>query len=114
MASHKVQEALGQEQGVEQLHEFYCKRIEPHEDLFVFYQRRHLFQFDTNSNSAHEGTNHGIKYHSLAVKPTHGIVESTKILTHQSKLKCRDSKCKTHNTVKVRSEVGQIYQQQTH
>jgi hypothetical protein len=36
MASHKVQEALGQ-QGIKQLHEFYCKPIEPHEDLFVFY-----------------------------------------------------------------------------
>jgi hypothetical protein len=91
LASNKVKEALGQE-GVEQLHDFYCKRIEPHEDLFVFYRRRHLFHFDTNSNSAHEGTNHGIKYHSLPVKPTHGIVESTRILTQKSKLKASDRK----------------------
>jgi hypothetical protein len=53
---------------VSQLKEFYCKRIEPHEDLFVFYRLSHLFHFDTNSNSAHEGTNHGIKYHSLFSK----------------------------------------------
>jgi hypothetical protein len=91
MASNQVREALGKE-GVEQLHDFYCKRIEPHEDLFVFYRRHHLFHLDTNSNSAHEGTIHGIKFHSLLVKPTHGIVESTKILTQQSKLKCSDVK----------------------
>jgi hypothetical protein len=52
MASNQVREALGEE-GMEQLHDFYCKRIEPHEDLFVFYRRRHLFHLDTNSNSAH-------------------------------------------------------------
>jgi hypothetical protein len=91
MLSNQVEEALGQE-GVSQLKEFYCKRIETHEDLFVFYRRSHLFHFDTNSNSAHEGTNHGIKYHSLAVKPTHGIVESTKILTQQSNMKTSDQK----------------------
>jgi hypothetical protein len=47
------QEALGS-QGSEQLQDFCCKRIEPHEDLFVFYRRRHLFHLDTNSNSAHD------------------------------------------------------------
>lgn len=91
LESSQVLQALGEE-GVEQLKEFYCKRVEPHEDLFVFYRRRHLFHLDTNSNSAHEGTNHGIKYHSIAVKPTHGILESTKILTQQSKLKSGDKK----------------------
>jgi hypothetical protein len=35
MLSNQVEEALGQ-QGVSQLKDFYCKRIEPHEDLFVF------------------------------------------------------------------------------
>jgi hypothetical protein len=36
IASNQVQQALGP-QGVEQLEDFYCKCIEPHEDLFVFY-----------------------------------------------------------------------------
>jgi hypothetical protein len=112
LASNKVKEALGQE-GVEQLHDFYCKRIEPHEDLFVFYRRRHLFHFDTNSNSAHEGTNHGIKYHSLPVKPTHGIVESTRILTQKSKLKASDRKLQAAQYDHSKSGVGHIYPQPT-
>jgi hypothetical protein len=37
-------------------------------------------------------TNHGIKYHALPVKPTHCVVESTKILAQQSKLKSGDKK----------------------
>jgi hypothetical protein len=89
--SDEVKEALGPH-GFDQLQEFYGKRIEPHEDYFVFYRRRHLLHLDTNSNSAHEGTNNGMKYHSVAVRPTHGLVESTRILTHQSKLKCGDVK----------------------
>jgi hypothetical protein len=102
IASNQVQQALGP-QGVEQLEDFYCKRIEPHEDLFVFYRRRRL-HLDTNSNSAHEGTNHGIKYHSIPVKPTHGIVESTKILMQQSKIKSGDAKIQSaqYNHSKIR------------
>jgi hypothetical protein len=89
--SEKVKEALG-EDGAMQLQDFYCRRVEPHEDQFVFFRRQQRFHLDTNSNSAHEGTNKGMKYHSLPVKPTHSLVESTKILTHQSKLKSGDSK----------------------
>jgi hypothetical protein len=89
--SDTVKEALGTH-GFDQLQDFYGKRIEPHEDYFVFYRRRNLFHLDTNSNSAHEGTNNGIKYHSVPVRPTHGLVESTRILTRQSKLKCGDTK----------------------
>jgi hypothetical protein len=89
--SDGVKEALGPH-GFDQLQEFYGKRIESHEDYFVFYRRRHLFHLDSNSNSTHEGTNNGLKYHSVAVRPTHGLVESTRILTHQSKLECGDAK----------------------
>jgi hypothetical protein len=74
------------------LMDFYCRRVEPHEDQFVFFRRRKLLNLDTNSNSAHKGTNKGMKYHSLPVKPTHSLVELTKILTHQSKLKSGDGK----------------------
>jgi hypothetical protein len=76
--SDKVKEALGPN-GFDQLQEFYGKQTESHEDYFVFYCRRHLLHLDTNSNSAHEGTNNGMKYHSVAVRPTHGLVESTRI-----------------------------------
>jgi hypothetical protein len=89
--SAEVQEALG-EDGAMQLQDFYCRRAEPHEDQFVFFCRRKLFHLDTNSSSAHEGTSKGMKYHSLPVKPTHSLVELTKILTHQSKLKSGDGK----------------------
>jgi hypothetical protein len=90
--SKEVKEALGQHGFEDQLQKLYGKRIEPHEDYFVFHRHRNLFHLDTNSNSAHEGTNNGIKYHSVPVRPTHGLVESTRILTHQSKLKCGDTK----------------------
>jgi hypothetical protein len=47
--SDEVKEALGPH-GFDQLQEFYGKRIEPHEDYFVFYRRRHLFHLEFNSN----------------------------------------------------------------
>lgn len=66
---------------------FYREKFEPHEGLFEFYRRRHILHFDTSSNSAHEGTNKGMKYHSAPVRPQHPLVQATKVLCFQGEMK---------------------------
>ena len=39
---------------VDQVKDFYVRRIYPHLDHIVFYKRKHLLHFETNSHSAHE------------------------------------------------------------
>lgn len=64
--SVEVLDALGPDDVVN-VKTFYREKMEPHEGLFEFYRRRHILHFDTSSNSAHEGTNKGMKYHSAPV-----------------------------------------------
>ena len=49
---------------------FLRKPVYPWETLYLHYRRSHLRHFDTTHSSPHEGTNHGLKSHSCAVKPT--------------------------------------------
>ena len=72
---------------VNQVKDFYVSRIYPHLDHIVFYKRKHLLHFDTNSNSAHEGTNRGMKSHAAPTNPQHTLSKATKVLTHQACLK---------------------------
>jgi hypothetical protein len=72
---------------VDQVKDFYVRRIYPHLDHIVFYKRKHLLHFDTNSNSAHEGTNRGMKSHAAPTNPQHTLAKATKVLTHQACLK---------------------------
>jgi hypothetical protein len=72
---------------VDQVKDFYKSRIYPHLDQLVFYKRKQLLHFDTNSNSAHEGTNRGLKSHAAPTNPQHTLAKATKVLTHQACLK---------------------------
>ena len=66
---------------------FYRQNIFPILDHIVFYKRKHLLHFDTNSNSAHEGTNRGMKSHAAPTNPQHTLEKATKVLSHQARIK---------------------------
>jgi MULE transposase domain len=65
------------ESEIEEITEFVRRNVEPLVPFFAFHLRKHMHTFETNSNSAHEGTNHGIKSHSAAVKPQHTTLDAT-------------------------------------
>jgi hypothetical protein len=43
-----------------------------------------MLAFETNSNSTHEGTNHGMKSHSAPTNPQHTLVDATDVLCDQA------------------------------
>jgi hypothetical protein len=85
--SNEFADALQTPQAVTQAKEFYKTRIYPNLDHLVFYKRKHLLHFDTNSNSAHEGTNRGMKSHAAPTNPQHTLEKAAQVLTHQARLK---------------------------
>jgi hypothetical protein len=85
--SHEFAAALQSNQAVTQAKEFYKNRIYPNLEHLVFYKRKHLLHFDTNSNSAHEGTNRGMKSHAAPTNPQHTLEKATQVLSHQARLK---------------------------
>lgn len=72
---------------VEEVQDFFRDHVEPHESFFAFHLRRFLLHFDTNSNSAHEGTNNGMKKHCAPVLPQHTLAKATQVISFQSNLK---------------------------
>ncbi len=46
------------------------------ETLYLHYMQNDVIHFDASHYSAHEGTNHGLKSHSCAVKPTMNLGSS--------------------------------------
>ena len=59
------------------------ENIEPNERFYVFYRRKYTRHFGEYSNSAHEGTNHGLKYAADGVKPSHLLDISSERLSFQ-------------------------------
>ena len=57
--------------------------IEPIEENYVYYKRKHIRHFGEYSNSAHEGTNHGLKHCADAVNPSHLLDVSSERLSFQ-------------------------------
>ena len=62
---------------------FYRKNIFPLLDHIVFYKKKHLLHFD--SNSANESTNRGMKSHAAPTNPQHTLEKATKVLSHQAR-----------------------------
>ena len=68
-------------EGANKITKFIWENIEPSEVNYCFYLRRHLRHYDTYTNSAHEGTNNGLKHCTAAVRPQNNIHKSAAILT---------------------------------
>jgi hypothetical protein len=69
--------------------EFFREHIETQESRFCFYRRRDRRHFDTIMNTAHEGTNNGIKYCAAPVLPTHTLAKSARTLSQNGKISAR-------------------------
>jgi len=60
------------------------ENIVVHKDLFLHYLRRKTRFLDIAHNSAHEGTNHGMKANSAAVLPVHSPVAAAERMVVQA------------------------------
>ena len=58
-----------------------------YDDSFLFFKRKHVRHFNTSTNSAHEGTNYGMKSHGASVKPCSTMTKSARSLSLQSNMK---------------------------
>jgi hypothetical protein len=71
----------------EEAQKFHEVHIYPILDQLVFYKRRRLLPSDTNSNSAHEGTNRALTSHAAPTNPQHTLEKAAMVLSHQTQLK---------------------------
>ena len=87
LSSSEIIEKVGIDY-IEHVRKIIRENIEPYEDNFCFYHRKYVRHYNENSNSAHEGTNHGLKVGSKAAKPCHLIQNSSKKLSYQGQRTC--------------------------
>ena len=80
--SKEFADAMRNPKAVENAKNFYLQHIFPLLDDIVFYKRKHLLHFDTNSS-----TNRGMKSHAAPTNPQHTLEKATKVLSHQARLK---------------------------
>jgi hypothetical protein len=60
------------------------------ETLYLHYLHNDVLHFDVSQSSAHEGTNHGLKSHSCAIKPIMNLDTSANTLNIQSSIKVKE------------------------
>jgi len=72
----------------ETMQEFYRRHIEPHEDHCVFYPRAGVRHLNASMNTAHEGTNNGMKHCANPVGPQLTLNNAAVTLSIQGKRSC--------------------------
>ena len=87
------------EHGADRIRTFIRENVEPLETFFCFYSRRNVHHFDTYTNSAHEGTNNGLKTSAAPVLPQHLLDTSAAILNHNAHIKATSTSIRTATSV---------------
>jgi hypothetical protein len=80
MQSLEVVSVMGQ-QNASRIFQFIRENVEPHESHYCFHKRKTVRHYDTFVNSAHEGTNNGLKNSAAPVLPQYTIDQSASVLT---------------------------------
>jgi hypothetical protein len=60
------------------------------ETLYLHYLHNDVLHIDVSHSSAHEGTNHGLKSHSCAIKPIMNLDTSSNTMNIQSSIKVKE------------------------
>ena len=69
---------------------FLQTKVFVYENLFLWYQRKHIFTLFVAHATGHEGTNHGMKDHSVTLSATMGMDSAAKALNVQQDLKAAE------------------------
>ena len=69
--------------------EFVRHHVFPHENSFVYHTRHEVYHMEVHTNTAHEGTNNGIKHCSAPIRPQNSLDKAARALSlgaslHQS------------------------------
>ena len=91
VCSQAVQEIVGDNKFlIPKIISFLRKHVYTWETLYLHYRRSHIRHFDTAHSSPHEGTNHGLKSHAAAVKPTMNLDASATTINTQVTLRVHE------------------------
>jgi hypothetical protein len=86
------------------LKQFLRQNILVHKDLFLHYLRRKTQFLDIAHNSAHEGTNHGMKANAAAVLPGHSPVAAAERMVVQSFVTVKQLEEESHRTFQQKKQ----------
>lgn len=78
---------------------FIRENVEPHESFYCFHKRRHIRHFNTYTNSAHEGTNNGLKSSAAPVLPQHSLDRCASILNQNATMKANANSIRSAKVV---------------
>ena len=86
--SQAVKKALGEAES-DALLEFVQHHVFSHENSFVYHTRHEVYHMEVHTNTAHEGTNNGIKHCSAPIRPQNSLDKAARALSlgaslHQS------------------------------
>jgi hypothetical protein len=76
-------------QNVDRIFKFIRGCIETVESSCCFFRRKNCRHFDVCMNTAHEGTNNGIKYCAAPVLPTYSLNKTAQVLSKNSSITAR-------------------------
>lgn len=82
---------------------FIREHVEPHEAFYCFHKRRHVRHFDTYTNSAHEGTNNGVKSSAAPILPQHSLDRSASILNQNAQIKANANAIQSANVLSTKA-----------
>ena len=87
----------------DQILTFIREHVEPHEAFYCFHLRRHVRHFDTYTNSAHEGTNNGVKSAAAPILPQHSLDRSASILNQNALIKANANSIRSAKIVSTKA-----------
>ncbi len=80
------------------------------ETLYLHYMWTIVMHFGVSHSSAHEGTNHDLKSHSCAAKPTMNLYSSANTINIQSSIKYKNVRTSYSKMLHGHARNGRIYQ----
>jgi hypothetical protein len=86
MKSHKVIKIMGNDNAV-RIMNFVRDHVEQHEECFVFFRKKVIRYYETDTNSGHEGTNGGLKTGGAPVKPQFALDKAAAVLTRNANIR---------------------------
>jgi hypothetical protein len=89
---------------------FLCGQLYTWETLYLHYLRNDVLHFDVSHSSAREGTNHGLKSHSCAIKPIMNLDTSANTMNIQSSIKVKNVRTSYCKMLYKHTRDGQICQ----
>jgi len=94
-----LQAAGGHQQLLDTVKRWVQNKVIVSENHFLFYLRKHKRAFHTYCSNGHEGTNFGMKNHTIPLKANGSMTKNAKALTMQASLKAAEMNANAYRNV---------------